>query len=184
MILGTCWTSFVFMSVLKSRCLLPKIAMFFLTAAPPSPVSLGAVVKKKSGQKWDMSHFPEGPPSPKVRHILGDIFYCIFELYSLCLAFRDQLIFFPPKMWKNLENFLELSLLEATSNLSKFRPPSLWWTKYLYVFITRFGAFGQSWQKPSLTARQTIPTIKHQKICQWGLFDNCAPPHSSELSTA
>ena len=27
--LSTCWTTFVFMSMLKSRCLLPKIAMFF-----------------------------------------------------------------------------------------------------------------------------------------------------------
>ena len=43
--------------------------------------------------------FPRAPrPSPKVRHILGEIFYCIFELYSLCLVFRDQLIFFPAKM--------------------------------------------------------------------------------------
>jgi len=31
LILGTCWTSFVFMSMLKSRCLYPKIAMLFLT---------------------------------------------------------------------------------------------------------------------------------------------------------
>ena len=28
-ILGTCWKTFVFMSMLKNRCLLPKIAMFF-----------------------------------------------------------------------------------------------------------------------------------------------------------
>ena len=92
-------------------------------------------------QAHQFTRHPGVPPSQKVRHIFGENFYCIFELYSLCLAFRDQLIFFPPKMWKNLENFLEPSLLEATSNLSKFRPPSLWWTKYFYVFITRFGAF-------------------------------------------
>ena len=29
MILGTCWTTFVFMSMLKGCCLLPKIAMVF-----------------------------------------------------------------------------------------------------------------------------------------------------------
>ena len=33
--LSTCWTTFVFMSMLKSRCLLPKIAMFFLGHQQP-----------------------------------------------------------------------------------------------------------------------------------------------------
>ena len=38
--LSTCWTSFVFMSRLKSHCLLTKIAMVFFWPHHPHPVSL------------------------------------------------------------------------------------------------------------------------------------------------
>ena len=37
------------------------------------------------------------PPPSKVRHIFKKYFYCLFELYSLCLLFGDELVFFPPK---------------------------------------------------------------------------------------
>ena len=42
MILGTCWTTFVFMSMLKSRCFYVKIAMVFLGPPPQHhhPMSL------------------------------------------------------------------------------------------------------------------------------------------------
>ena len=40
--LSTCWTSFVFMSRLKSHCLLPKIAMLFF-GPQPQPTSLGVI---------------------------------------------------------------------------------------------------------------------------------------------
>ena len=41
---------------------------------------------------------PRPPPPPsKVRHIFKKYFYCLFELYSLCLLFGDELVFFPPK---------------------------------------------------------------------------------------
>ena len=36
MILGTCLTSFVFMSMLKTQYLLPKIAMLFFDSSTPS----------------------------------------------------------------------------------------------------------------------------------------------------
>ena len=38
LILGTCWTTFVFMSMLKSHCLLPKIAMLFFGPHPHHPI--------------------------------------------------------------------------------------------------------------------------------------------------
>jgi len=40
LITGTCWTTFVFMSMLKSHCLWPKIAMCFFWQPPHPPVSL------------------------------------------------------------------------------------------------------------------------------------------------
>ena len=37
---------------------------------------------------------PRPPPPPsKVRHIFKKYFYCLFELYSLCLLFGDELVF-------------------------------------------------------------------------------------------
>ena len=54
----------------------------------------------------------------------GNNSYCLFELYSLCLLFGDELVFFPTQKIrrKNLEYFREPCILEAT-RISKFRPP-------------------------------------------------------------
>ena len=50
---------------------------------------LGVVLKKKFGQKSELSDSAETPPPSKVRHTFQKYFYCIFELYSLCLLFGD-----------------------------------------------------------------------------------------------
>ena len=51
--------------------------------------SLGVVLKKKFGQKSELSYSAETPPPSKVRHTFKKYFYCIFELYSLCLLFGE-----------------------------------------------------------------------------------------------
>ena len=48
--LSTCWTSFVFMSMLKSRCLLPKTAMVFFDIISSSTLSCDIWVHRAGSQ--------------------------------------------------------------------------------------------------------------------------------------
>ena len=90
-------------------------------------MALLETVLKKLAQSQTCLTWPRTPPPPsKVRHIFKKYFDLLFELYCLWLLFGDELVFSHPKIRrKNLENFQEPSLLEATRNFSKFRPPYL-----------------------------------------------------------
>ena len=112
MILGTCWTSFVFISMLKIRYLLAKIAMlFFLTSSSsPYPLTLEFTEQRAGSQLI-------------IFRIIIRIIIIKAQLSSyISSVHRDQMAGFQNVLQLFVSNTAHLFLLEVCN-----RSTATWW---------------------------------------------------------
>ena len=110
--------------------------LIFPNSAPPgqesqkcpknSATDLGAVWRKKSGQKSDMSDSAETPPLVKSDTFLKNIFIAFLNSTAF-VCYLEMNLFFPPLKTSEEKTLIFSRTLypRGIENLFKFRPPYL-----------------------------------------------------------